>query len=844
MCDFVDHGDAHLPDDICLAVGDGANGPAEDGHSVGHYETAGSVPCVAFGERDTLVTTEQATVCRALLDDNDQVVDIAGELGRDLVERLGDEILETVGWNVDHAPTLATPPQTVVGVGPENLAPEITLRRDRRVVLSSMVRPPTRHAGHTAHDDSAAHRGRAGLDADDIIRELDESQRQAVTSPARPLAILAPAGSGKTRVLTRRIAWRVATEDAEAAHVLALTFTRKAAGELRTRLARLGLRASVAAGTFHSIAYAQLRSRWADRNRRAPQLIARKGPLLADVLRESDDRRGGGVSPAAVAGEIDWAKARLLGPDGYVDAVARARRRAPAPPERIAQVYAAYERRKAQHGLVDFDDLLKLCGDALLADATFAAAQRWRFRHLFVDEFQDVNPLQLRLLDAWRGAHHDLCVVGDPQQAIYGWNGADPGFLERFRERYPSADVLSLDRNYRSTPQVLSAASHVLRQARLRPAAALTTQDDGDVPRIRMFPTDIMEATGVARAVRDRRAPRTPWSAQAILVRTHGQIGLITEGLRAAGIPYKVRGASNLLDRPEVREALDFLTREARRPLASCLPDLSALDAQVSVESPDPGATPPAADLLPGHQDALQDPGNSLATLEQLARDHERIDPNATAGGFAVWFVATLQAEGADAVGDAVTVATFHASKGLEWPVVHLAGLEDGLVPVGHARTAAQRAEEARLLYVAMTRAMRGLSCTWAAVRTFKGRSVDRQICPWLRELAERAGEEPALPARLSPEFHQRLAEQRDLLAQAPQPMSATLVELVRWRDEAARAARVPAETILDDGVLEAVARAQPTDHDELLAVPGIGHILATRLGDGLLATLRGAVAD
>jgi DNA helicase II / ATP-dependent DNA helicase PcrA len=673
--------------------------------------------------------------------------------------------------------------------------------------------------------DPGAHRATpSGLDADDVVLDLDASQRRAVTSPARPLAILAPAGSGKTRVLTRRIAWRVATADAEAGHVLALTFTRKAAGELRARLARLGLRTHVAAGTFHSIAYAQLRSRWADRNRRPPELIARKGPMLAEVLRESPDRKGGGLSPAAVAGEIDWAKARLHGPDGYVDAVGRARRRTPAPPERIAQVYAAYEKRKAQHGLVDFDDLLKLCGDALLDDATFAAAQRWRFRHLFVDEFQDVNPLQLRLLDAWRGDRDDLCVVGDPHQAIYGWNGADAGFLERFRERYPSADVLSLDRNYRCTPQVLAAANQVLGQARLRPANARTTQADGHAPRIQMFPTDIMEATGVARAVRDRRAPRMPWSAQAVLVRTHGQIGLITEGLRAAGIPYKVRGATNLLDRPEIREALDFLTREAGRSLASCLPDLGALAPQRAVEGP-------------------HDPGDSLEALEQLARDQVRIDASATAAGFAAWFVATVQAEGADAAGDAVTIATFHAAKGLEWPVVHLAGLEDGLVPVGHARTAAQRAEEARLLYVAMTRAMRELSCTWAALRTFKGRAVERQICPWLRELSSRAGEDSARLAR-SPEVHQRLAEQHDVLHKARQPESPALSGLLRWRDEMARAARVPADTILDDQVLRAVARARPTDHDELAAVPGIGRIVASRLGDGLLTTLRDAATN
>jgi DNA helicase II / ATP-dependent DNA helicase PcrA len=252
--------------------------------------------------------------------------------------------------------------------------------------------------------------------ADHLLHDLDEAQRRAVTSPARPLAILAPAGSGKTRVLTRRIAWRVETGDADASHVLALTFTRKAAGELRDRLRALGLRDGVAAGTFHGVAYAQLRGRWADEGRPAPELLVRKGRLLDEIVGRS--RGQSQLSVGQLAAEIEWAKSRLTGPDGYADAVAAARRRTPSPPRRIANLYRRYEEAKRKARMVDFDDLLRLCSHLIETDADFAAAQRWRQRHLFVDEFQDVNPLQLRLLDAWRGDSYDLCVVGDPQQAI------------------------------------------------------------------------------------------------------------------------------------------------------------------------------------------------------------------------------------------------------------------------------------------------------------------------------------------------------------------------------------------------------------------------------------------
>jgi DNA helicase-2/ATP-dependent DNA helicase PcrA len=660
-----------------------------------------------------------------------------------------------------------------------------------------------------------------------LLDDLDESQRRAVTSPARPLAIVAPAGSGKTRVLTRRIAWRVASGDADASHVLALTFTRKAAGELRDRLVALGLRDSVAAGTFHGVAFAQLRGWWADAGHIPPALLARKGRLLGGVV------AGTTVTVAQLAAEIEWAKARLVGPDGYADAAAAARRRAPAPPDRIADLYRAYEDDKRQARMVDFDDLLRLCSHLLETEPSFAAAQRWRFQHLFVDEFQDVNPLQLQLLEAWRHTSWDLCVVGDPQQAIYGWNGADAGFLAGFRRLYPPAEVVELGGNYRSTPQVLAAASGVLSAAGAGDRAVRAVRPDGTPVRLERHPSDRDEASAVARAVRDRRGPRAPWSAQAVLVRTHAQIGVIADALRVAGIPHRVRGGDTLLDRPAVQSGLGLLRRSSG-PLAACLPDIDALAADVGESTAGEGA----------------EAAGDIATIVQLAHDHLRLDPRATASGFAAWLVATLSAEGAEERRDAVTIATFHAAKGLEWPIVHLAGLEDGLVPIAYARTHAQRAEEARLLYVAMTRAEDELRCTWAATRAFGVKTLDRQLTPWLRSLADAGGRPGADGGADDERSRQQLvdithiAEQRRLLARADPGGSATLAALHAWRDEHARAARVEPQALVDDRLLETIAERAPTTHDELVAIPGMGPLLAARVGEGLLAALREPATD
>jgi DNA helicase-2/ATP-dependent DNA helicase PcrA len=679
------------------------------------------------------------------------------------------------------------------------------------------------------------------VDPDALLDGLNEAQRAAVTSAATPLCILAGAGSGKTRVLTRRIAWRAGTGDLDPRHVLALTFTRKAAGELTQRLRALGLRDQLAAGTFHGVAYAQLRARWADRGIEPPTLLDRKVGFVARLIPASRAQ----VSALDVVSEIEWAKARLVPPDRYAEAAERAGRRPPMAGGDVAAVFARYEEVRRQQRMVDFDDLLRLCARDLLQDQEFAAVQRWRFQHVFVDEFQDVNPLQQALLDAWLGDRLDLCVVGDPNQAIYAWNGADARLLRLFPKRYPTAEVVRLTVNYRSSPQILAVANAVLSGGGRgvdREGALEATRPEGPVPAVTGFDDDRAEARGVARAVRDEHTPGSPWSAQAVLVRTNAQVALVEEALHEVGIPFRVRGGAALLDQPEIKAVLRTLQRTTSG-FAEVLADLEA-----GVDDTDDA-----------DGDKAEERRANLAALVRLGHDYAAVETAPTVVGFLTWLRATTRADQPDPHGDAVEIATLHAAKGLEWPVVHLAGLEQGLVPIGHARTAEALAEELRLFYVGLTRAERSLHLSWAAERTYGSRAMNRERSPYLDTVlaataALKSGADPVEVGRgvgpvggaaptpkrsRSGRSRTRPDLPRASVPAAPDDLDddarALFDALKQWRTGKARAAGMPPYVICNDRTLLEIATQRPRTTTALLAVHGLGEVKVTRFGEELL---------
>ncbi len=682
-----------------------------------------------------------------------------------------------------------------------------------------------------------------------LLADLSAAQRRAVTTEAAPLCVLAAAGAGKTRVLTRRVAYRAHTGSAAPGHTLVLTFTRKAAGELRDRLQGVGVRDHAAAGTFHAIAAAQLRRWWADRGRTAPVLLHRRLRLLGPLAAARPATAG--VPVSELAGHIEWAKARDVVPDQFEAVTTPTGRRLPVPAAELAALYQRYEHEKRRRGVVDFDDLLAAMADALESDPELAAAQRWRWRHIYVDEFQDVNPLQHRLLRGWLGDGADLCVVGDPNQAIYGWNGADPTLLDHFGDHWPGATVVRLDDNHRCSPEIVAAADAVIGGGgRLRSA-----RPPGPAPIVRPFPSEAGEAAAVALGLRDAHERGIPWSRMAVLVRTNAQVPVIIGSLQCAGVPFRAPGAGAVVDHPTVKAALDALGRDGARAAQVAAVDLEQAAAQ-AVE-----AAGPADD---GGRAA------ALTAVARLSRTYVELEPTGRVDGLLAWLPTAggLEPVGAATV-DSVTVCSFHRAKGLEWTAVWLCGLEQGLVPIGHATTADAEAEERRLLYVAMTRAERELRCSWSQTRTFGARAVVREPSPWLAAI-------PGVPPiedelRIDAEaWRARLAEQRRRLREgAPRHRQgsragdgrsggsrsggsrlavadgATVASLTSWRAGVARGSGVPAHVILHDRSLEALASLHPTTIDELLAVPGLGPVKVARYGTTLLSLVaaRSAIA-
>jgi DNA helicase II / ATP-dependent DNA helicase PcrA len=694
--------------------------------------------------------------------------------------------------------------------------------------------------------------------ADDVLATLDPEQRQVALALRGPVCVLAGAGTGKTRAITARIAYGVLAGVVAPQRVLAVTFTARAAGEMRTRLRALGV-GGVQARTFHAAALRQLQYFWPRTvGGELPRLVDQKAPLVAEAAARQRLRAERGAV-RDLAAEIEWRKVTLTHPEDYAAAAARAGRVPPAGLDlaTVARVLTAYEEVKRGRGVIDFEDVLVYAVGLLAERRDVAEAVRAQYASFVVDEYQDVSPLQQQLLDLWLGERDDVCVVGDPSQTIYSFTGATPAHLLGFRARYPYATEVRLVRDYRSTPQVVGLANALLhRRAGVRAAAPLellAQRGDGPAPRCTEYADDEEEAAGVATGIGALLAVGVRASEVAVLFRTNGQSSVVEAALAAAGIPYQLRGGERFFARREVREAHLLLRGQARAGtdadtnLAGQVREV--LRATGWSEQPPPGSG------------AVRERWESLQALVALAESLRAARPDATLADLVTELDERAAAQHAPTV-EGVTLASLHAAKGLEWDAVFLVGLSEGLLPITYAETPEAVEEERRLLYVGVTRAREHVALSWARARTPGGRghrspsrfldavrdalpdglgpagaSARDRGKPGGRDRGRRTRGGPAACRVCRRPLSDAVSRKLGRCSDCPGTRDEALYEQLRtWRLDVAKAQSVPAYVVFTDATLTAIAEARPSSEPDLAALPGIGRAKLDKYGQEVLA--------
>ena len=681
----------------------------------------------------------------------------------------------------------------------------------------------------------------ARLNAAGLLEALDPDQREVAEHLEGPLCVLAGAGTGKTRAITYRIAHGVATGAYQATQVLAVTFTARAAGEMRSRLADLGV-PGVQARTFHAAALRQLTYFWPTAiGGRRPDIQVQKAPLVGAAAR----RLGLPTDRATVrdlAAEIEWAKVTMTLPEDYAQVAIAAGRAGVAGQEAatVAQVLALYEEAKSERGVIDFEDVLLLTIGILLDRDDIASQVRGQYKHFVVDEYQDVSPLQQRLLDLWLGHRRQLCVVGDVSQTIYSFTGATPAFLTGFTTRYEGARTVRLSRDYRSTPQVVSLANQVLSRSRRGgggphlPAGAVelvAQRPSGPAVRFTTYDDDTAEAAGAVAQVRRLQAAGVPLSEIAILYRTNSQSEVFEQALAGAQIGYLVRGGERFFEREEVKRAMAVILGAARTEKATLTGDLG-LDVRTVLSREGWSEEPPAP------RGAVRERWDALNALVALA------DEMAQNRGADLDALHTELRERADAQNaptvEGVTLSSLHAAKGLEWDAVILAGVCEGLLPISLAEGQAAIEEERRLLYVGVTRAREHLVISYARARNAGGRAA-RKPSRFLDGLWPAVQDSRGTSRRQSRQSAKERSRQSaaDFEANNDPRTIALFEELRAWRSDVAKERSRPAYTVFADATLRDIAVVKPTSLPRLSLIHGVGATKLQEYGSQVLALLR-----
>jgi len=680
------------------------------------------------------------------------------------------------------------------------------------------------------------------MHADDLLAALDEEQREVALALRGPVRVLAGAGTGKTRAITHRIAYGVATGVYNPTQVLAVTFTTRAAGEMRTRLRSMGA-GMVQARTFHSAALRQVRYFWPQVYGGAPPTLIESKLGIVGAAAKANRLPTDQATLKDLASEIEWCKVSNIRPDDYAKlAPARGREVSGIDPLSVAKVFGSYESAKQEQGRMDMEDVLLLSAALLSDDERVAATVRRQYTHFVVDEFQDVSPIQSTLLDLWLGGRDEICVVGDPAQTIYSFAGARDSYLHDFPRKFNGTTSVSLVRNYRSTPQVVGAANQVLAGGRTTSVQLRAQGESGPDVSWSEHPDEVAEADAIAREISRLHRDGVPFREMAVLFRVNAQSEAFEEALASAGIAFVVRGAARFFDRQEVKQATALL-----RGSLKAEGEGESLPARVSQALSTMGwsAEPPSG------RGQARDRWESLVAIVTLAQDFERTHSGATLADF----IADLERRANEQhapVADGVTLATLHTAKGLEWEAVFLAGMHEGSMPISYAQTPAEVEEERRLLYVGMTRAKRHLWVSWALARN-PGGAARRKPSRFLAVALPEALQPAARPAKREKSSRRAAScrtcqtplqtskqRNRGYCDDCPVPYDLELFEALRaWRKQTAEAKSVPAFVVFSDATLEALAEMKPTDTRGLLKINGIGMAKLEKYSEGVFDVLK-----
>jgi len=546
-------------------------------------------------------------------------------------------------------------------------------------------------------------------EAEDILNALDEEQREAAQSLLGPTVILAGAGTGKTRTITHRIAYGILRGDFSENRVMALTYTNRAAGELRARLRSLGVH-SVNAKTFHAAALSQLEYFWRDFfGVEAPRVLESKSRAIGTAA-ETLKIRLDANTIRDIAAEIEWRKYSMLSLEQYLDQITSRPVITGLAPIKSYEIQVAYEDAKVKAKQIDWEDVLMLCTGMLKAEPRALAHVNSQYRFFTVDEYQDISKLQQELLDTWLGDRSDLCVVGDPNQTIYSFSGASASFLETFDSRYPGANVISLTKNYRSTPEIIAVANRVRGNQKFEPLEAIRPR--GIEPEVLEFATKEQECDWVASRIKDLLSNGIKASQIAVLYRINAQSEQVENALSKAGVEYQVRGGQRFFNRPEIMSAVRMVRAEAANPSNKELYEtVSAIARSLGWQS-----------IAPDVSGAALEKWEALNSLVQIA---DELGSEATIKTFASELEERQRSQH-EPTRESITLSTIHAAKGLEYKAVFIIGAIEGYLPISYAKTELQISEEQRLFYVGVTRAKDSLFITWANRDTAEDRPRTR----------------------------------------------------------------------------------------------------------------------